>query len=270
MDLGLVDSHCHLDLVAAEPALGGLEAVMAAAHAEGVGHLLCVGVTLERAAPVVDLAERLPGVFASVGLHPNERVGAEPGAEAIVALARHPRVVAIGETGLDYYRSEGDLSWQHERFRHHIAAARAAALPLIIHSRNAPADTLRVLREEGADAVGGVMHCFTEDWATAVGAMDLGLYVSLSGIVTFPRAAALQDLARRLPLERLLIETDAPWLAPVPHRGKPNQPAYLRRVAEHVARLRGMAVEELAAATTANFFRLFQRARPTASAGPAD
>jgi len=260
MDLGLVDSHCHLDLVAAEPALGGLDAVLASARASGVGHILCVGVTISRLPPVIELAERLPGVFASVGLHPNERVALEPSAEEIAALSRHPRVVAIGETGLDYYRSEGDPDWQRERFRRHIAAARAVGQPLIIHSRSAPAETLRILREERADAVGGVMHCFTEDWATAVGALDLGFYISLSGIVTFPRAEALQDVARRVPLERLLIETDAPWLAPVPHRGKPNQPAYVRHVADHIARLRGMPVEDLGRATSENFFRLFPRA----------
>jgi TatD DNase family protein len=259
MDVDLVDSHCHLDLLDPE-AVGGLDRALERARAEGVRHMLCVGVTLERLAPVIQIAERYPNVFASVGVHPNEHAGEEPDVEGLVARAGHPRVVAIGETGLDYYRSEGDLDWQRDRFRRHIAAARASHLPLIIHSRSAPADTLRILREEGADAVGGVMHCFAEDWDTAAAALDLGFYVSLSGIVTFPRAGALQEVARRLPTDRLLVETDAPWLAPVPHRGKPNQPAYVRHVAEHIARLRGVALPDLARATTENFFRLFRRA----------
>lgn len=260
----LVDSHCHLDLIEAEAGEGGLDGVIEAAHAGGVRHMLCVGVSLERLQPVLGVAERYRGVMASVGVHPNEPGGEGPTIETLLDLSRHPRVVGIGETGLDYHRPEGrgeaDPPAQQERFRRHIAAARASGLPLIIHSRAAAADTLRVLREEGADRVGGVMHCFSEDWPTAVAALELGFYLSLSGIVTYPRAEAVHDVARRVPLDRLLVETDSPWLAPVPHRGRPNRPAYVRHVAERVARLRGVAFEEVARATTENFFRLFGRA----------
>jgi TatD DNase family protein len=256
----LVDSHCHLDLIALDADSGGVEAVLSEARAAGVGHALCIGVTLERCPDVLALAEAHDTVFASVGVHPNERVPAEPDTATLTGLARHPRVVAVGETGLDYYRSEGDLGWQLERFRRHIRAAREAGLPLVVHSRSAAEDTLRVLREEGAAEVGGVMHCFAEGWDIAREVMDLGLYISLSGIVTFPRAHGLHDVARRLPLERLLVETDAPWLAPVPHRGRPNRPAYVRHTAEHIARLRGEPLERVAWATTDNFFRLFARA----------
>jgi TatD DNase family protein len=270
VSLGLVDSHCHLDLLGVGANHGGLDGVVATARASGVTHMLCVGVTLERLQPVIAVAERYPGVFASVGVHPNERGGDEPEVERLVALSRHPRVVAIGETGLDYYRSkgrgEGDLSAQDRRFRRHIAAARASGVPLIIHSRAAAADTLRLLHEEGAERVGGVMHCFSEDWPTAVAALDLGFYLSISGIVTFPTASTVHEVARRVPLDRLLVETDSPWLAPVPHRGRPNQPAYVRYVAEHVARLREVPFEEVARATTENFFRLFDRAIPSVSA----
>ncbi len=268
MPLELVDSHCHLDLI--KPREGSVDGVVAAARASGVGHMLCVCVTLEKLPRVLDVAARHDGVFASVGVHPNEKGKQDPAPEALSDLARDPRVVAIGETGLDYYRSEGDLEWQRDRFRRHIAAAKASGLPLIIHSRSAPADTLRVLREEGADAVGGVMHCFAEDWPTAEAAIDLGFYISFSGIVTFSSATALQDVARRVPLDRILVETDAPWLAPVPHRGKPNEPAYVRHVAECVAGLRGETVETVANATTENFFRLFWRARRLPAAGTSD
>jgi TatD DNase family protein len=270
MPVELVDSHCHLDLI--KPREGGLDGVVRAARADGVGHMLCVCVTLEKLPQVLDVAERFEGVFASVGVHPNERDRQDPTVERLIDLAGHPRVVAIGETGLDYFRSEGDLEWQRDRFRRHIAAAKACGLPLIIHSRSAPDDTLRVLREEGADAAGGVMHCFAEDWPTAEAALDLGFYISFSGIVTFASATTLQDVARRVPLDRLLVETDAPWLAPVPHRGKPNEPAYVRHVAESVARLRAETLETVAEATTENFFRLFPKARrrqaDAASLGP--
>ena len=262
MQAELVDSHCHLDLLESPGAGEDLEGVMAMARTNGVGYMLCIGVTLERFPHVRAIAERYPNVFATVGVHPNEKTDVEPEPVTLERLARHPRIVAIGETGLDYYRSEGGLDWQRERFRRHIAAAKACELPLVIHSRSAAADTLRILEEEGAAQVGGVMHCFSEDWATAQAAMGLGFYISLSGIVTFPRAHTLQELARRLPLDRLLVETDAPWLAPVPHRGKPNQPAYVRHVAERVAALRGLPLDEVARATTDNFFRLFSRAVP--------
>ena len=259
MPVELVDSHCHLDLI--QPREGTLDGVVAASRQQEVRHILCACVTLEDLPAVLDVAERYEGVFASAGVHPNETEGRDPGTDTLVDIARDPRVVAIGETGLDYYRNEGDLEWQRSRFRRHIAAAKAAGIPLVIHSRSAARDTLRVLREEHAQEAGGVMHCFSEDWATAESFLDLGLYLSLSGIVTFPGAHATHEVARRVPLDRLLVETDAPWLAPVPHRGKPNEPAYVRHVAERIAELRGESLETVAAATTENFFRLFSRAR---------
>jgi len=250
----LVDSHCHLDfpeLAADLPALLGNMA------ANEVGQALCVGVSLENFPRVLGLAETYSQLFASVGVHPDHQEGEEPTVERLLGLATHPRVVAIGETGLDYYRLQGDLEWQRERFRTHIRAARRACKPLIIHTREAAADTLRVMREENAEEAGGVMHCFTETWGVARGALDLGFFISFSGIVTFRNASALREVARQVPLDRLLVETDAPYLAPVPHRGKINQPAYVRHVAEEVARLRGVDLNVVAEATTANFQRLF-------------
>jgi TatD DNase family protein len=195
-------------------------------------------------------------------VHPDERRdGREASLEELIAMAAHPKVVAIGETGLDYFRVEGDTEWQRERFRTHIRAARACAKPLVIHTREAAEDTLRIMREEGAREAGGVMHCFTESWEVAQGAMDLGFHISFSGIVTFKNAQALKEVARRLPLERMLVETDSPYLAPVPHRGKTNQPAFVRHVAEEIARLRAIPLEEVASCTTQNFFRLFRDAR---------
>lgn len=255
----LVDSHCHIDfpeLAANVPAL--LEKM----QANGVGWALCAGVTLERLPAVLTLAHEHENIFAAVGVHPDVQDGAEPDEDGLVALAADAKVVAIGETGLDYYRLEGDLEWQRRRFRVHIAAARRAGKPLIIHTRSSAADTLRVLREEKAEEVGGVFHCFTEDMETARQALDMGFLISFSGIVTFKNALALKEVARAVPLDRLLVETDAPYLAPVPFRGKINQPAYVRHVAEEVARLRNLSFEQLAEATTANFFRLFSTAKP--------
>jgi len=250
----LVDSHCHLDF----PELAGdLPSVLANMASHGVSHALCVSVSLEGFPGVLALAESHPNLFASVGVHPDHREGEEPTPSRLVELAAHSRVVAIGETGLDYYRLTGDLEWQRERFRTHIRAARLSAKPLIIHTREAATDTLRLMREEGADKAGGVMHCFTETWDTAKAALDLGFHISFSGIVTFRNAAPLRDVAAKVPLDRLLVETDAPYLAPVPYRGKTNQPAFVRQVAEEVARVRGVPVENLAEATSANFFNLF-------------
>lgn len=250
----LVDSHCHLDF----PELAGdLPSVLANMASHGVSHALCVSVSLEGFPGVLALAESHPNLFASVGVHPDHREGEEPTQSRLVELAAHSRVVAIGETGLDYYRLTGDLEWQRERFRTHILAARQSGKPLIIHTREAATDTLRLMREEGADKAGGVMHCFTETWDTAKAALDLGFHISFSGIVTFRNAAPLRDVAAKVPLDRLLVETDAPYLAPVPYRGKTNQPAFVRQVAEEVARVRGVPVENLAEATSANFFNLF-------------
>ncbi|HMW17427.1 MAG TPA: TatD family hydrolase [Accumulibacter sp.] len=254
----LVDSHCHLDF----PKLSGdIEAILAAMTANGVGCAVCIGVNLEDLPRVIALAEQWPMLLASVGVHPENTGGREPTVDELVALADHPRVIAIGESGLDYYWHKDAPEWQRQRFRTHIRAARQASKPLVVHTREAAADTLRILREERADEVGGIMHCFTEDWTVAEMALDLGFHISLSGIVTFKNAATVHEVARRVPLDRLLVETDAPYLAPVPHRGQTNQPAYVRHVAEAVARLRGLPAEDLFAATTENFFRLFPDAR---------
>lgn len=256
----LVDSHCHLDRLDFTPFGGTLEGVLDHAREQGVGWFLCVSIDMDNAPVVRQLAERHAQVFASVGVHPNEQGIEEPSEETLAALASHPRIIAIGETGLDYFRSEGDLEWQRERFRRHIRAALKVGKPLIVHSREAKEDTLKVLAEENAAEVGGVMHCFVDDWATAERAMELGFYISFSGIVTFRSADALREVARRVPLDRLLVETDSPYLAPVPHRGKGNVPGYVRHVAEHIAGLRGLSVEDLAEKTTENFFRLFRAA----------
>jgi TatD DNase family protein len=250
----LVDSHCHLDFPDFD---GRMDAVRAEMAAHGVTHALCISVSLARFPKVLALAERYPNFYASVGVHPDDAERSSVDEDELVRLARHPRVLAIGETGLDYYRTTGDTEWQRERFRAHIRAARRAAKPLVIHTRAAAADTLRIMREERAEEAGGVLHCFTESQETADAALALGFHISFSGIVTFKNAGALKEVARRVPLERLLVETDSPYLAPVPFRGKANQPAFVRYVAEEVARLRGVAVGELAEATTRNFFRLF-------------
>jgi len=255
----LVDSHCHLDRLDLEPYDGKLDGALAAARANGVGHMLCVCIDMDNFGAVLDIARCHDDVSASVGVHPNERDGEDPDADRLVALAADEQVVAIGETGLDYFRSEGDLEWQRERFRRHIDAARRCRKPLIIHMRDATADTLRIMQEENAAEAGGVMHCFVEDWETAKAAMDLDFYISFSGIVTFNSARALQEVARKMPLERMLVETDSPYLAPVPFRGKSNQPAYVRQVAEHIAKLRNSSLDEIAAATTANYYRLFHK-----------
>jgi TatD DNase family protein len=251
----LVDSHCHLDFPELAADIPGALADMAS---NGVSHALCISVTLEDFPKVRALAEQHENLYASVGTHPDYPDHPLVTAAQLVELAAHPKVVGIGETGLDYYRLTGDLEWQRERFRTHIRAAKSCGKPLIIHTRSSAEDTLRIMHEEGAEAVGGVMHCFTETWETAQAALDLGFHISLSGIVTFKNALALKDVARRVPLERLLVETDSPYLAPVPFRGKTNRPAWVRYVAEEVAKLRGVTLDEIAEATSANFFRLFR------------
>ena len=254
----LVDSHCHLDFpeLAAE-----IDAVLGTMRENGVTHALCVSVTLEDFPRVRALAERYPQLYASVGVHPDYPDVPEVTVEELERLAAHPRVVAIGETGLDYFRIKGDLEWQRERFRRHIRAARACGKPLIIHTREAATDTLAIMREEGAERVGGVMHCFTETWEVAQAAMDLGFHISFSGIVTFKNAKGLKDVAQRVPLSRMLVETDSPYLAPVPYRGKTNQPGLVKYVAEEIARLQGQSVEHVARVTTENFFKLFKSAQ---------
>jgi TatD DNase family protein len=260
----LVDSHCHLDF---PEFAGDIPNLLKSMAENSVGWALCAGVTLERFPGMLELVRPYPNLFAAVGVHPDtETDTAGPAREAdvdtLVSLARDPKVVAIGETGLDYYRLTGDLEWQRERFRTHIRAARITANPLIIHTRSAAADTLRVLMEEGAEACGGVFHCFTEGTAIAREVLDLGFYISLSGIVTFKNAVDLKAVARFVPLDRLLVETDSPYLAPVPYRGKTNQPAYVLHVAEEIAKLRTLTLDEVAEATTDNFFRLFRQATP--------
>lgn len=253
----LIDSHCHLDRLDLTPFDGELDNALRFAADNGVGRILCVAIDMGNVQTVIDIAQCYPQVYASIGVHPNEQGGHEPSVEELLQLAAQEKVIAIGETGLDYFRSEGDLAWQHQRFRNHIAAAKESGKPLIIHCREAREDTMRILAEEGADKVGGIMHCFVEDLATAERAMELGFYISFSGIVTFKNAVELQAVAKMVPAERLLVETDAPYLAPVPHRGKSNQPAYVRHVAQFLADLRGVSFEAIAEQTTANFNRLF-------------
>ena len=249
----LVDSHCHLDF----PDLADqLDSVFELMRVNDVERALCVSVTLEDFPRVRKLAETYSNLHASVGVHPDYE-GLAVSVEQLVALAEHPRVVAIGETGLDYFRLKGDLEWQRERFRTHIRAARECGKPLIIHTREAADDTLRIMREEGAGEAGGVMHCFTESWETAEAAMAMGFHISFSGIVTFKNAKALKEVARRVPLESMLVETDAPYLAPVPHRGKTNQPGYVRHVAEAIAGLKGVSLDHVSEKTTNNYYQLF-------------
>lgn len=250
-----VDSHCHLSF----PELrGDIDRVLARMRERSVVAALNVCVTLEEFPSVVALAQAHRDVFASVGVHPDYRDGREPTEQDLVDLAQHPKVVGIGETGLDYYRLKEPLDWQRERFRVHIRAARRCDKPLIIHTRAAADDTLRIMREESAGEVGGVMHCFTESREVADAALDLGFYISFSGIVTFKSATELQEVAKYVPLDRLLIETDAPYLAPVPYRGKTNEPAYVAHVAEKIAALRGIPLADVAAASARNFFCLFK------------
>lgn len=253
----LVDSHCHLDF----PDLAArLPELLAAMTTNDVRLAVCIGVNLEDFPGVLALAEAHTHLYATVGVHPEYQDAEEPGVERLVSLAAHRKVIAIGETGLDYHWHKDRPEWQRERFRTHIRAARQSGKPLVVHMRDAAEDTLRLLREEGGDVTGGVMHCFTENWEVARQALDLGFYISFSGIVTFKNALALKEVAQRAPLDRILVETDAPYLAPVPYRGKTNQPAYVKHVAEEIATLRGEPFERIAEATTTNFFRLFQAA----------
>jgi TatD DNase family protein len=254
----LVDSHCHLNFPELAANLSNIRQTM---QDNAVGHALCVSVTLPDFPAVLALAENYPNFYASVGVHPDYEDIEEPTVEGLVELAKHPKVIAIGETGLDYFRLTGDLEWQRNRFRTHIHAAIEGAKPLIIHTRNAAEDTLRIMREENASSIGGVMHCFTESLEVAEQAIELGFYISFSGIVTFKNATALKEVAKKIPLDRILIETDSPYLAPIPFRGKINQPAYVKHVAEEIARLRDSTFESISEATTANFFRLFKHAQ---------
>jgi TatD DNase family protein len=249
----LVDSHCHIDF---PDFTTGLDGIFANMREHGVGRALCVSVNLENFPRVLALAEAHPNVYATVGVHPDYEQVHEPGADELARLASHPRVLAIGETGLDYYRLKGGLEWQRQRFRTHIRAARQAGKPLVIHTREAAEDTLRIMEEENAAQAGGVMHCFTENLEVAERALAMGFYLSFSGIVTFKNATQVKEVARAVPLERILVETDAPYLAPAPHRGKINQPAYVKFVAEEIARLKNITYQEVVETTSSNFERL--------------
>jgi TatD DNase family protein len=261
-----VDSHCHLSFPGLFERLAEVRAAMAAAQ---VDRAICICTTLEEAGTVRGLAETCPELWATVGVHPDNEGVQEPDVAMLLALASHPRIVAIGETGLDYYRlgerSVADMAWQRSRFEVHIEAARQTGLPLVVHTRSASADTLALLRSAGQGAVGGVFHCFTETAEVARAALDLGFFISFSGILTFRNAEALRDVARWVPLDRCLIETDSPYLAPMPYRGKTNQPAYVPHVAAQLAALKAVPVERIAEATTANCERLFTRLGPAAN-----
>ncbi|MDP2852566.1 MAG: TatD family hydrolase [Gallionella sp.] len=249
-----IDSHCHLNF----PELAeNIDDILAKMGSNMVSHALCVSVELDKFNEVIQLVKNHNNLYASVGVHPDYELESEPTQEQLVELAAHPKVVAIGETGLDYYRLTGDLEWQRERFRTHIRAAITCKKPLIIHTRSAAEDTLRLMNEENAAQIGGVMHCFTESLTVAQAAIDLGFYISFSGIVTFKNAIQIKEVAAAIPLNRILIETDSPYLAPVPFRGKLNQPAYVKHVAEEIAKLRGISVEEVGMETSNNFNRLF-------------
>lgn len=250
----LVDSHCHIPLLSDSMAV---DEILGHARDNDIEHMLCVAIDMEGSPEIIELANRHEMVSASVGVHPNTELTAPIDEKLFLEMAADKEVVAVGETGLDYFRSEGDLEWQRDRFRLHIKLAKELGKPLIIHTREAKEDTLLILKEQGADAVGGVMHCFVEDWETAQKAMDLGFYISFSGIVTFKNARELQDVARQVPLEQMLVETDSPYLAPVPYRGKTNQPAFVRHVAEFIAELKQVEFTDVAEKTTANYYKLF-------------
>jgi TatD DNase family protein len=249
-----VDSHCHLDFPELANRVGEILESMAAHR---VTHALCVGVSMKTQSRIMALVAERANLFASVGVHPEHKDEENPSIDELLEWASNPKIVAIGETGLDYFWHKDDLAWQQQRFRDHIRAARKCGKPLIVHMRDAAVDTLTIMAEEQAGDVGGVMHCFTESLSVAEKALALGFHISFSGIVTFKNAKALKEVAQAVPLERMLIETDAPYLAPSPYRGRTNEPSYVRFVAEEIARLRGISVEEVAEKTSHNFFRLF-------------
>ncbi|MDD1623325.1 MAG: TatD family hydrolase [Methylococcaceae bacterium] len=253
----LIDSHCHLDRIDLKPYQNDFACFMHEAEANQIEHLLCIAIDLESYPAMLDLVAGFQQISVTVGVHPNVQDCKDPSVDELIALGQPDKVIGIGETGLDYFRSEGDLSWQHQRFRNHIRAAKALKKPLIIHTREAKNDTLRILKEEDASEVGGVIHCFTEDWEFAKMALDLNFYISFSGIVTFNSAAEIKEVAKKVPAGRFLIETDSPYLAPVPFRGRPNYPTYVRYVAEQIAELRGTSANKIAELSTENFYTLF-------------
>lgn len=253
----LIDSHCHLDRIDLKPYQNDFACFMHEAEANQIEHLLCIAIDLESYPAMLDLVAGFQQISVTVGVHPNVQDCKDPSVDELIALGQPDKVIGIGETGLDYFRSEGDLSWQHQRFRNHIRAAKALKKPLIIHTREAKNDTLRILKEEDASEVGGVIHCFTEDWEFAKMALDLNFYISFSGIVTFNSATEIKEVAKKVPAGRFLIETDSPYLAPVPFRGRPNYPTYVRYVAEQIAELRGTSANKIAELSTENFYTLF-------------
>lgn len=253
-----IDSHCHLDRLKLTPYNDQLNGAIEAAHDAGVDTMLCVAIDLEHIEQVLSIAANYPSIYASVGVHPTSDDGEEPTIEKLISLSQREKVIAIGETGLDYFYGKEQSKVQQERFITHLVASKEVKKPVIVHTRDAKEDTLTLIDKHSDRDVAGVLHCFTEDWDMAQRAMDMNFYISLSGIVTFKNAVELQDVARNMPLERLLIETDSPYLAPVPFRGKPNEPRHVVEVAKFVAELKGVSVEELARITSENFRRLFR------------
>ncbi len=258
----LVDSHCHLDRVDLTHHQNSLAEVLSAAQHRGVSAFLCVCISAENKDQVLAIADSFPSVVASVGTHPSNVDEKAISPEELIIWADHPRVVALGESGLDYHYTRDSAQVQQESFKSHLLAGAQLDLPVIVHTREAKADTLNLIRTYGSPESAGVMHCFTEDWDMAKAAMDLNYMISISGIVTFRNAEALRDVVKKMPMDRLLVETDSPYLAPIPFRGKPNVPQYVREVADYIAELKGVSVEQLAEQTTANFLRLFKRAGP--------
>ncbi len=253
-----IDSHCHLDRIDLTPYQDDFSSFMNEAASCQIEHLLCISIDLESFPEMRHMVSNYDNISLTIGVHPNVTDGHEPDSDELIDIAQDPKIVGIGETGLDYFRSEGDLAWQHERFRVHIDAAKQLKKPLIIHTRAAKQDTLKILAEENAGEAGGVIHCFTEDWEFAKKAMDLNFYISFSGIVTFKNAQEIKEAAKKIPSDRFLIETDSPYLAPVPFRGKPNYPTYVKYVAEHLAELRNTSINEIAEQSRENFYRLFR------------
>lgn len=257
----LIDSHCHLDRLKLDPYGGDLSAAIAAAHARGIQQMLCIGISLENIQTVIDIAQTHPSVVASVGVHPCDVKEGAATAEQLINWASQPKVVALGETGLDYHYETESKAIQHDSFALHLRVGKQIGLPVVVHTREAKTDTLALIKEHGSLEHSGVLHCFTEDWDMAKAALDLNYYISISGIVTFKTAEQIRDVVRNMPLDRLLVETDSPYLAPIPYRGKPNEPKYVREVAQFVADVRGIPLEELAERTTENFYRLFGKAK---------
>ena len=253
----LIDSHCHLDRIDLKPYEDDFSCFMEEAKNNQIEHLLCIAIDLESYPAMLELVNDFKQISVTVGVHPNVQDCKDPSVDELIHLGQPDNVIGIGETGLDYFRSEGDLAWQHQRFRNHISAAKKLKKPLIIHTREAKEDTLRILKEENADEIGGVIHCFTEDWEFAKKAMDLNFYISFSGIITFNNAVTIKEVAKKIPADKFLIETDSPYLAPVPFRGRPNYPTYVRYVAEQIAELRGTSITQIADLSSSNFYQLF-------------